>query len=579
MKKAPLSTIRHSCSHILALAVKNLYPQVKFGIGPAIKTGFYYDFQFPQPISQNDFAKIEKEMEKLIKKKLKFTHRQVSIPKAKKIFSNQPYKLDLIKELEKQGNQNVSLYQIGNFVDLCKGPHVKNTSQIKAFKLLSLAGAYWQGDEKNPMLTRIYGTCFNSKAELENYLQQQQQAKKRDHRQLGKDLELFTFDEEFGSGLVLWLPKGAILRKQIMDFALQTYLDHGYQLVTTPHLARLSLWKKSGHWDFYRERMYSPMKMEKEEYVVKPMNCPGHVKIYQSKLRSYKDLPLRYTEMGTVYRWEESGVLHGLTRVRGFTQDDAHIFCTPQQLQSEIIQIIDLTTYILAVFNFKNFEVSLSVREPQAKKKYLGDEKHWQLAEKALEEALKRKKLKFKRYPGEAVFYGPKIDFLVEDAIGRQWQLTTIQVDFNFPKRFNLFYIDKNGKKKTPIMLHRALLGSLERFTGILIEHYAGAFPVWLSPVQTLIIPVSERHLDYAKNVNQKLQKEKIRSEIDQRPERVEYKIREAELQKIPYILVVGDKEKKSQAVSVRQRGSKKLTKMKIKEFLGKILKERERKV
>lgn len=565
-----INTIRHSLAHILAASVQEFYPKVKFGIGPEIENGFYYDFDFPSPISQENLLKIEKKMKELIKKDLKFIKKQVSKSEAKKIFKGQSYKLELIKELQ---GKTVSIYQTGKFVDLCKGPHVKSSKEINpdAFKLTKIAGAYWKGNEKNPMLTRIYGVAFATKKELKQYLKIQEEAEKRDHRILGKKLELFLIDEEFGSGLPLWLPKGAILRKLTMDFALKTYLERGYQLVATPHIANLNIFKRSGHWSFYRENMYSPIKVEKEYFMLKPMNCPGHVKIYNSKIRSYKELPIRFTEMGTVYRYEKSGVLHGLTRVRGFTQDDAHIFCTPEQLQSELLEMIDLTKYILNSFGFKKFEISLSVRGPKEKKKYLGSDKIWKIAEKALESALKTKKLSYKRYPGEAVFYGPKIDFLISDAIGRKWQLTTIQVDFNFPEKFEMTYVDKKGKKQKPVMIHRALLGSIERFLGVLLEHYAGALPVWLSPIQILVIPVGSSNRKYAQEVTEKLKSEGLRVEAKVEAETVSKKVREGEIQKIPYILVVGDKEMKKKNVRVRQRGKGDVGQMSLTKFVKNI--------
>ena len=561
-----LETIRHSLSHIMAWAVKELYPDAKFGIGPAIENGFYYDFKFKKPLSPEDLPKIENKMKELLKEKVSFTKKEISKPEAKKLFKGQPYKLELIKEMKGK----ISTYKSGGFIDLCKGPHVRNSSEIPkdSFKLTKIAGAYWKGDEKNQMLTRIYAIAFNSKSELDKFLKMQKEAEKRDHRFLGEKLELFLIDEEFGKGLILWQPKGAILRRKVMDFALNTYLKRGYLLAATPHIANLDLWKKSGHWDFYRENMYSPMKVEQESFMIKPMNCPGHVKIYSSKMRSYKDLPLRLTEMGTVYRFERSGVLHGLTRVRGFTQDDAHIFCTPEQLHSELIEMIDLTKYILDSFGFKEFEISLSVQDPKQKKKYLGSDKMWKIAESSLEYALKEKKLDYKRYLGEAVFYGPKIDFLVEDAIGRKWQLTTIQVDFNFPEKFDLTYIDNKGKKKRPIMLHRALLGSLERFIGVLIEHYGGDFPLWLAPEQIWVVPVGSRHKKYAKEIGKKLFEKEFRIEVKDEAETVSKKIREGEIQKIPYILVVGDKEEKQNQVRVRQRKKGDIGIMKFKKFV-----------
>jgi len=567
-----IETIRHSLAHILATAIQELYPGTKFGIGPAIEAGFYYDFDLPKPLSPEDLPKIEEKMKKLITENIIFKKREVSKKEARKIFKNQPYKLELIDEMEGK----ITVYESGKFLDLCKGPHIDSTKKIPkdSFKLTKIAGAYWRGDEKNPMLTRIYGTAFKTKKELSEYLKMQKEAEKRDHRALGKKLELFLIDEEFGKGLVLWLPKGAMLRKLVMDFALKTYLKRGYQLVSTPHIANLNLWKRSGHWDFYRENMYPQMKVEKDSFMLKPMNCPGHVKIYNSKIRSYKDLPLRFTEMGTVYRYEKSGVLHGLTRVRGFTQDDAHIFCSPEQLQSELREMIDLTKYILNNFGFKDFEISLSVHDPKEKERYLGSGKVWNLAEKALENALKEKQLPYNRYLGEAVFYGPKIDFSVNDAIGRKWQLSTIQVDFNFPEKFDLTYVDRKGKKKRPIMLHRALLGSLERFIGILIEHYAGAFPLWLSPIQISVIPVGSRHREHAREIGKLLDEKGLRVQVQDEAETVSKKIRKGEVQKIPYMLVVGDKEAKNGSVRVRQREKGDIGVMKLEKFIKKVEKE-----
>lgn len=572
---AKIETKRHSLSHILAAAVQELFPGTKFGIGPAIENGFYYDFDLPKSLNPGDLPKIEEKMRELIEKNIVFKKKVVSKREAKKLFKNQLYKLELINE----ARGKISIYESGNFVDLCKGPHVRSTKQInpEGFCLTKIAGAYWKGAEINPMLTRIYGIAFETKKELKDFLKLQEEAEKRDHRLLGKKLELFIIDEEFGRGLPLWLPKGAILRKEIMDFALEAYIKRGYQLVATPHIANLNLWKRSGHWDFYRENMYPPMKIEDEDFMIKPMNCPGHVKIYNSKLRSYKDLPLRFTEMGTVYRYEKSGVLHGLTRVRGFTQDDAHIFCTPEQLHSELLAMIDLTLYILKSFGFKEFKVRLSVKD--SKGKYLGSDKIWNLAESALENVLKEKKLSYHLYPGEAVFYGPKVDFLVKDTIGREWQLTTIQVDFNFPERFEMYYIDKKGKKKRPIMIHRALLGSLERFIGVLLEHYAGALPLWLSPIQISVIPVGSRHRKYAREIGKILEGKGLRVEVRDEAETVSKKIREGEIQKIPYMLVVGDKETKTKSVRVRQRGKGDIGVLKLEKFIKKVEKEIEKRI
>jgi len=570
-----IETMRHSLAHIMALAVQELYPGTKLGMGPAIENGFYYDFDLPKPLNQEDLPQIEKRMKKLLEENIVFIKKEVDKRKAKEIFKDQPYKLAMIEEMKGK----INIYESGRFADLCKGPHIRSTKQITkdAFKLLKVAGAYWKGDEKNQMLTRIYAAAFETKKDLENFLKIQKEAEKRDHRILGKQLELFLIDEEFGKGLILWSPKGAILQKIVMDFALNAYLEKGYQLVTTPHIANLDLWKRSGHWDFYRENMYPPMRVEDEYFVIKPMNCLGHVKIYNSKIRSYKNLPLRFTEMGTVYRYEKSGVLHGLARVRGFTQDDAHIFCTPEQLQKELLNIIDLTSFIFKTFGFKEFRVSLSVKDSRKKKKYLGDEKTWELAERALEKTLKVKNLAYTRYPGEAVFYGPKIDLLVKDAIGRDWQLTTIQVDFNFPEKFEMYYIDKKGRKKKPIMIHRALLGSLERFIGVLIEHYGGAFPLWLAPEQIWLIPVGSRHRKHAREGGKILKEKGFRIKVRDEAETVSRKIRKGEIQKIPYMLVIGDKEVKTKSVRIRQRGKGDIGILKLEKFIKKAGKEIEK--
>lgn len=565
-----IETIRHSLAHILAAAVREIYPEVKFGIGPAIENGFYYDVS-TEVLAEADLPRIENKMRELIKKDLVFKKKLISKTEAKKIFKNQPYKLELIKELP---SPKATVYQSGNFIDLCKGPHIKNVKEInpESFKLTKIAGAYWKGDEKNPMLTRIYGLAFVTKKELVDYLQKQAEAEKRDHRLLGQKLDLFHFDEEFGLGLPLWHPKGALLRRIIEDYCLNEYLQNGYQLLQTPHIARLGLWKKSGHWDFYRENMYSPMEVEKEKYVVKPMNCPGHILIYNHRLRSYRDLPLRFAELGTVYRFEKSGVLHGLIRVRGFTQDDAHIFCPPEQLSQEITVCLKLGLKILKAFGFKEYDIYLSTRP----KKYIGTPKNWAKATAALKYALEKAKLEYQVDPGEGVFYGPKIDLKIKDSLGRPWQCTTIQVDFNLPEKFNLVYIDQKGKKQQPIMIHRALLGSIERFVGVLLEHYAGALPLWLSPVQVEIINVGAGHRKYAQEIYLQLSENNIRASLSDENLTVSKRIREAELQKIPYILVVGDEELRNNSVNVRsKKGNEEI---KLETFIEKIKKEIEEK-
>jgi threonyl-tRNA synthetase len=575
--KKKLEKIRHSLAHILAYAIQELYPGTKFGIGPAIENGFYYDFEFKTPITSEDLSKIEKKMRELLKMNIVFKQKFVEKEKAKKIFKDQPYKLELIDEIQEK---TVSIYESGNFIDLCAGPHVKSTKEIDpdAFKLTKIAGAYWKGNEKNPMLTRIYGIAFENKKELENYLKLQEEAEKRDHRILGQKLELFLFDDEVGQGLPIFLPKGALLRKLIQDFLFDELKKEGYQWVITPHIGNLNLWKTSGHWELYRENMYSPIKIDEDEYLLKPMNCPFHVKIYKSKIRSYKELPIKLAEFGTVYRYERSGTLHGLTRVRGFTQDDAHIFCREDQLEKEVEKLLKHGLKILRTFGFKEFKVYLATRP----EKFAGTEKMWEKAMKILKNVLKKQKLKFQIDPGGGVFYGPKIDIKIKDCLQREWQCTTIQVDFNLPERFNLSYVDKDGKEKKPIMIHRALLGSLERFIGVLLEQTGGNLPLWLAPEQIWIVPVADRHVKYAKEVSNKIKEMisplEIRDKIKDEKHTVSKKIREGEIQKIPYILVVGDKEMKSKTVRVRQRQKGDIGEMKLKKFVEKIKKELERK-
>jgi threonyl-tRNA synthetase len=566
MKK--IETLRHSYAHILAAAVQELFPGTKFGIGPVIENGFYYDFDLRCSLTPEDLPKIEKKMKEIIKKDISFKKQKISKKKAKEIFENQPYKLELINELtEKQA----TVYESGNFVDLCRGPHIKSTKEINpdAFKLTKIAGAYWRGDEKNPMLTRIYGVAFRVKKELDDYLKKQKEAEKRDHRKLGRDLELFIIPPEAGAGLVLWLPKGAILRETIETFWKNEHLKKGYTFLVTPHIYSSELWKISGHYEWYKDGMMFT-EIEGQEYGIKPMNCNGHVLIYKSKIRSYKDLPLRYAELGTVYRAEKSGVLHGIMRPRGFTQDDAHIICTQQQMLDELCQVVDLVFYMYDIFGFKNYHVELSTRP----KKSIGSDEIWRKSTAALKKALETKKIKYQLNPGDGAFYGPKIDFHVKDAIGRSWQCGTIQLDFNLPERFQMNYIDEKGKKQQPIMIHRTILGSLERFIGVLLEHYAGALPIWLSPVQAWIIPIASRHKKYADKVSQQLKVHNLRLEIKSENETVSKKIREGELQKIPYLLVVGDKEEKSNTVRVRDRQKGDIGMMKIEKFIKKIQQE-----
>ena len=568
-----IEKIRHSLAHILAYAVKELYPQTKFGIGPAIENGFYYDFDFPKKIAKEDLTKIEEKMKELIKERIVFKKKIIKKDEAEKIFKDQPYKLELIKEIE---GDSVSIYESGKFVDLCSGPHVKSTKEIdpEAFKLVKIAGAYWKGNEKNPMLTRIYGIAFESKEELENYLKIQEEIEKRDHRILGQKLELFLFDGEVGQGLPIWMPKGAILRKIIQDFLFEELKKEGYQWVITPHIGNLKLWKTSGHWEMYRENMYSPIKIDEEEYLLKPMNCPFHLKVYQSKIRSYKDLPIKYAEFGTVYRYERSGVLHGLTRVRGFTQDDAHIFCTPEQLAGEVEKLVTQALKILKIFGFKEYNIYLATRP----EKFAGTEKMWKKAIAVLKYVLKKRKLKYQIDPGGGVFYGPKIDIKIKDCLQREWQCTTIQVDFNLPERFDLSYVDKKGKKKRPIMIHRALLGSLERFIGVLLENTGGALPLWLAPEQIWVIPVGSRHKKYGREIVNKLASYELRVRLKNENETVSKKIRDGEILKIPYMLVVGDKEMKKKSVRVRERGKGDVGEMSLTRFIEKIKKEIEKK-
>jgi threonyl-tRNA synthetase len=572
-----IEIIRHSLAHILAYAVRELFPGVKFGIGPAIENGFYYDMS-TEALAQADLPKIEKKMRELIKQNIAFRKRIVSKTEAKKIFKNQPYKLEIIEELP---GQKVTIYESGKFIDLCKGPHVKLTKEIPldSFKLTKIAGAYWRGSERNPMLTRIYGIAFKTKGELENFLKKEDEAGKRDHRILGQRMELFHIDDNVGPGLILWHPKGALLKKIIIDHALGEYLKNGYQLVDTPHIAKLNLWKISGHTDFYKENMMPPMHMveigkeEKDDYQIKPMNCPFHIAIYKNKIRSYKDLPLRYTEIGTVYRYEKSGTLHGLMRVRQITQDDAHIICTPDQISNEICFVLKFTNKILKDFGLKECYYYLSTKP----EKYIGDEKMWKKAENSLIYALKKLKLKYKTDVGGGAFYGPKIDIKIKDSLDREWQCTTIQFDFNLPERFDMTYINQKGKKQRPLMIHRALLGALERFIGVLLEYYGGALPLWLAPEQIWIIPVGSKHEKYAKEVLQKLHESGARVIFKDENETVSKKIRDGELQKIPYLLVVGDKEIKNKSVRVRAK-NKDLGEIKLTKFIEKAKVEIEKK-
>ncbi len=573
-KKYDLQTLRHSAAHIMASAVVELFPGTKLGIGPAIEDGFYYDFDLPKDetgkpkkITLEDLPKIEQKMQEIVQKNYPFIHEEIDKNKAIEFFQsrNEKYKLELIQEIP---DQKVSIYTHNNFVDLCRGPHVNSTGEVKYFKLLSVAGAYWRGCEKNPQLQRIYGTAFFTKEELDAYLKKLEEIKKRDHRKLAAELGLFKiYEEEFGPGLVFWLPKGAIVRKIIEDYLRNFHLKNGYQIVYTPHIAKSDLWELSGHAKFYSEYMYPYMDVEGQKYLIKPMNCPGHVLIYKSQLWSYRDLPIRYFELGTVYRYERSGVLHGLMRVRGFTQDDAHIFCTPQQVEEEILKLLDIVVKVLNKFGFKEYSIKLSTR-PQ---KYIGDIQQWEIAENALKTALEKINLKYEIDPGEGVFYGPKIDLKIKDALGRFWQCSTIQVDFNLPQRFDIKYRTPTGKDEYVIMLHRALLGSLERFFGVLIEHYCGILPLWLAPVQVKILPVAEKYVNYAYKVRNELLYQNFRVEVDDSDNRLQYKIRDAIINKIPYIAVVGEKEEKSNTISVRTLSEQTIVVYTIEEFIKKL--------
>ena len=560
-----IENIRHSLAHLLAMAVLEKFPEAKLGIGPIIENGFYYDFG-DISISPKDLPKLEKKIKDLIKKDIKFEKEEVDAKKAKDTFTNQPYKIELINELK----EKPTIYKSGNFTDLCAGPHVKSTKEINpdAFKLTKIAGAYWRGSEKSPMLTRIYGLAFETKKELGEYLKILEEAEKRDHRKIGKELDLFSFHEE-GPGFPFWHPKGTILYNQLEDYIRKENEKRGYNEIMTPIILNKKLWETSGHWEKFKEDMYF-CEIDKQEFAIKPMNCPGGLLIYKEDMRSYKDLPMRFSEFGLVHRHELSGVLHGLFRVRSFIQDDAHSFCAPNQLNEEIIGMVDYAIDVYRKFGFDKYEIFIATRP----EKYIGEEKVWERATDSLKNALNQKKINYKIKEGEGAFYGPKIEFNIEDAINRNWQLGTIQVDFSMPQRFEAFYIDDKGKKQTPVMIHRAILGSLERFIGILIEHYAGAFPFWLSPVQTQIIPVSEKFNDYGEKVLNELKENNIRAEIDKNNETLGKRIRNAEMQKIPYILVVGEKEKNDKTVTVRERNKEKQEIAKIEEFIKKIKKE-----
>jgi threonyl-tRNA synthetase len=569
-----LEVYRHSSAHLLAAAVLELFPETKLGHGPPTESGFFYDFYRPTPFTPEDLQKLEKKMQELVQQNIpyarEFLPRAEGLAEFKK--DGDFMKCHFIEQFTKP-DEKISIYRTGKFTDFCRGPHIPSTGRIKAFKLLNIAGAYWLGDEKNPQLQRIYGTAFFSKKDLDNYLNQIEEAKKRDHRVLGQQLDLFSIQELAGPGLIFWHPKGGIIRKEMEDWMRAEYLARGYSLVYTPHVARRQLFFTSGHEGYYAQNMFDAMELDDAEYRLKPMNCPGHILIYKDSLKSYRDLPVRLGELGTVYRYERSGVMHGLLRVRGFTQDDSHIFCTPEQVEDEITGCLVFALDVLKDFGFDKFQTELSTWNPNDRKNFVGSEEQWINAIQSLENVLKRKNVEYKTMPGEAAFYGPKIDIKLVDAIGRLWQLSTVQVDFNLPQRFGLEYVAEDGSRKQPVMVHRALFGSIERFFGVLIEHYAGAFPVWLSPVQTVMIPIAERHVEYANKVEHQLKAIGVRVEVDARNEKMNAKIREHAVQKVPFLLVVGDKEAEAGKVNVRTRGKEKTEDMPAPDFVEKIKK------
>jgi threonyl-tRNA synthetase len=547
----------------MAHAVKELFPDAKLAIGPATDDGFYYDFDIERTFTPENLAAIEKKMTDIIKKNNVFVRKIVPKEEAIDLFKSvgENYKVELLNEIE---DEEVSLYEEGGFIDLCRGPHIDSTGKVSAFKLLSVAGAYWRGNEKNKMLQRIYGTSFANENDLKEYLHFLEEVKKRDHRKLGKELDLFSMSEEIGAGLIIWHPKGALIRRTMEDFWLDEHYKAGYKILYSPHIAKLDVWRKSGHVEFYKENMYSPMEIDGIDYELKPMNCPFHIHVYKTSLRSYKELPVRYAELGTVYRYERSGVLHGLLRVRGFTQDDAHIFCMEDQIEDEILNVLDFTLFILKIFGFDHYDIYLSTRP----ERYVGTLDNWERSTNALKKALEIKGLFYDVDTGEGVFYGPKIDIKVKDSLNRPWQCSTIQVDFNNPERFEMTYRGSDGKDHRPIMIHRALMGSLERFFGILIEHYAGAFPLWLSPVQVEVLTIAERHSDYAVTISEGLKSEGIRISLNLENEKIGYKIRNATMRKVPYLVIIGDKEVSEQKLTLRKRSGENIGPLKIEEFI-----------
>jgi len=558
---------RHSAAHIMAEAVLEVFPEAKYAIGPPIENGFYYDFELPRPLTPEDLTELDRRMRESIKADKPFIKSTASKDEARRIFADQPYKQELIDGIDAP---EVGICRHGDFTDLCGYPHVESTGKVGAFKLTSVAGAYWRGDEHNQMLQRIYGVMFPTQQELDEYLRRLEEAEKRDHRKLGRELDLFSFHEEYGPGLVYWHPKGARVRSIIEDFWRKEHFDNGYELVFTPHIGRADLWQTSGHLDFYAENMYSPMDIDGIDYYAKPMNCPFHIQIYKSQVRSYRELPLRLAELGTVYRYERSGVLHGLLRVRGFTQDDAHIFCRPDQLESEVVRTLEFVLFILRTFGFEEFEINVSTKPEKA----VGRDEDWRTAEAALKRAVEAVGLKYGIDEGGGAFYGPKIDVHIKDALGRAWQCSTIQFDFNLPERFDVGFIGEDGREHRPYMVHRALLGSIERFFGTLIEHYGGAFPVWLAPVQATLIPIADRHNDYCRGVAEKLRQAGLRVEVDERSERMQAKIRDAQLKKVPYMLIAGDRDIEAGAVSVRTREGEDLGGVAVDAFIQRVTAE-----
>jgi len=554
-----LEVYRHSSAHLMAAAVLELFPETKLGHGPATETGFFYDFYREKPFTPGDLEAIEKKMQDLVKQDLPYAREFLPRQEGLERFKSEGdfMKCHFIEQFTAP-DEKISIYKTGKFTDFCRGPHIPSTGRIKAFKLLNIAGAYWLGDEKNPQLQRIYGTSFFSKKDLDEYLHKIEEAKKRDHRVLGKQLDLFSIQELAGPGLIFWHPKGGLIRKEMEDWMRNEYLKRGYSLVYTPHVARVDLWKTSGHEGYYADNMFTPMELDDANYRMKPMNCPFHILIYKDSLKSYRDLPVRLGELGTVYRYERSGVMHGLLRVRGFTQDDAHIFCTPEQIEDEISGCMDFALSVLHTYGFEQYQVELSTWDPNDRKTFIGSSEQWELAEASLKNVLERRGIPYKLIPGEAAFYGPKIDIKMVDAIGRLWQLSTVQFDFNLPERFGLEYVGEDGRRHQPLMVHRALYGSEERFFGVLLEHYAGAFPVWLSPVQVVVIPIGEKHHAYANEVGDRLKAAGVRVHVDLRNEKMNAKIREHAMQKVPFQLVVGDKEMEAGEVNVRVRGQDK---------------------